>query len=222
MRDGGEEMLGMIELSQKIVQSGCALLLCTLFWSATAAQQQSAANSEVKPLDSKPSKVRIPDVEVVDQHGRKLHLYSDLIKDRIVVVNFFFTTCTLVCPPQGRSLAKVQERLGERLGKEVFFVSISKDPKTDTMDKLKRWAKEIGVGPGWTLVTGEEGVMEKVLWDLIGDRPGPSMHHPLIFIGNDRTGVWTTAGGLSNAERVVEVIDRIAESRQAVFPGYGP
>ena len=77
------------------------------------------------------------------------------------MVNFFFMTGTLVCPPQGRSLAKVQERLGERLGKEVFFVSISKDPKTDTVDKLKRWATAIGVGPGWTLVMGEEGVMER-------------------------------------------------------------
>ncbi len=218
-------MLGMNsyrELSSKIVGSGCALLLCTTFWSATSAQQQSTANSDAKRSEVKTSKVQIPDIEVLDHHGRKLHLYSDLFKDRVVVVNFFFTTCTLVCPPQGRALAEVQERLGKRLGKEVFFVSISKDPKTDTVGKLKQWAKEFRVGPGWTLVTGEEGVMEKVLWDLIGDRPGPSMHYPLIFVGNDRTGGWTTASGLSNAERIVEVIDRVAESRQSVFPTHEP
>ena len=106
-----------------------------------------------------------------------------------------------MCPPQGRAPAKLQEQLGGRLGKEVFFISISKDPERDTVDRLKRWAREYGVGPGWTLVTAEKGVIEKVLWELIGDRPGQGQHYPIVFIGNDRTGGWTTASGLSNAER---------------------
>ena len=182
----------------KIALRGSVLLLlvCPLSWSTALGQDEGG-------------RVQVPDVEVRDQHGRKLYLYSDLIKDRIVVVNFFFTTCTFVCPSQGRALAQLQERLGGRLGKEVFIVSISKDPRTDTVAKLKRWSKEFKVGPGWTLVTGEEAVMEKVLWQLVGERPGPSQHFPLLYVGNDRTGEWKSVGGLSAPERVIDIIEQI-------------
>ncbi len=191
------------ELISKIAaRCGLTLLLCTLFSSLAVGQQATAKSAR--------DRVQIPDVEVRDQNGRKLNLYSDLIKDRVVVVNFFFTTCTYVCPPQGRALAKLQERLGDRLGKEIFFISISKDPETDTVEKLKRWARAFGVGPGWTLVTGEKGVIEKVLWDLIGDLPGQGQHYPIVFIGNDQTGQWKSASGLSAPEKTIELIDQIA------------
>jgi protein SCO1 len=185
-----------------VARCGVAVLLCTLFSSLAVGQQAGA--------DSARNRVRIPDVEVRDQNGRKLNLYSDLIKDRIVVVNFFFTTCTSVCPPQARALAKLQKQLGGRLGTEVFFISISKDPERDTVESLKRWAMKYGVGPGWTLVTGEQSVIEKVLWELTGDRPGQGQHYPIVFIGNDQAGVWKSTSGLSSPEITIELIDRIA------------
>jgi cytochrome oxidase Cu insertion factor (SCO1/SenC/PrrC family) len=206
------------------------LLLCALSSPAALAQHQHAdehsaaeprtahaAPGPQVPARGGPGVIKvgdgsfeIPDAELLDQNGRKVRLYSDLIKGRVVVVSFFFTTCTFICPAQGRALAKLQERLAGRLGKEVFFVSISKDPKTDKPEQLKRWGEALGVGPGWTLVTGEEGMMRKLLWDLIGELPGPRQHYPIIFIGNDRTGVWTDAGGLSARERLIGIIDRIA------------
>ncbi len=77
------------------------------------------------------------DVELLDQDGRKVRFYSDMLKGKIVVVNAFFTTCTSVCPPMNRSMEKIQEALGDRLGKEVFLVSISVDPLTDTPPRIK-------------------------------------------------------------------------------------
>ncbi len=188
-------------LMSRIARVGSLLLVCTVSWSMVQGQSATPAIKD---------KVQIPDAEVRDQHGRKLHLYSDLIKDRIVVVNFFFTSCTFVCAPQGRALAKLQERLGTKMGKEVFFVSISKDPQVDTVDRLRRWAKEFGVKSGWTLVTGEPGTMEKVLWELFGERAGPGLHHPLLFVGNDKTGEWKTAASLSAPDKVIEIIDLIS------------
>jgi cytochrome oxidase Cu insertion factor (SCO1/SenC/PrrC family) len=207
-----------------------ALLLCALSTPAALAQHRHAeehrapepraaleAQSPQAPATGEPGVIKIgggrleiPDVEVLNQDGRKVRFYSDLIKGRVVVLSFFFTSCTFVCPAQGRALAKLQARLAGRLGKEVFIVSITKDPKTDTASNLKQWGEEFGVGPGWTLVTGEEGVMTKLLWDFSRERPGPSMHSPIVFIGNDRTGIWTDAGGLSAPERLVEIIDRVA------------
>jgi protein SCO1/2 len=155
-------------------------------------------------------RIEIPDVEVLDQDGRKVRFYSDLIKDKVVVISFFFTSCTFVCPPQARALAKLKSSLTERFGKEVFFISVSKDPEIDTPARLKTWGGQFGAGGGWTLVTGEQGVMKRLVWDFTGEGLGQQMHSPILLIGNDRTGVWTEAEGLSAPEEVVKEIDKVA------------
>lgn len=159
--------------------------------------------------------VSIPDVEVLDQNGRKMRFYTDLFKDRVVVVSFFFTSCSLMCPLQGQVLSKLSTALGEKLGKEVFFVSITKDPKVDTPKRLSIWAKGFNVGTGWTLVTGTETVMTKLLWDLIGEEPGPQLHNAVLLIGNDRTGVWEDAAGLSSPDKLIEVIERVSAEHRS-------
>ncbi|MET0646300.1 MAG: SCO family protein [Pyrinomonadaceae bacterium] len=166
-----------------------------------------------------PARVEIPNVKVSDQRGREVRLYSDLIRGRVVVISFFFTSCTLVCPMQGRALAKLQAQLGPRVGKDVFLISVSKDPQTDTPARLKRWGEEFGVGQGWTLVTGAEGVMKKLVWDFTGEPLGPQLHSPVVLIGNDRTGTWVEAEGLSPAEELIDIIDSISDP--AVASGVG-
>lgn len=155
-------------------------------------------------------KIEIPDVEVLDQNGRKVRFYSDLIKDKVVVVSFFFTSCTFVCPPQARALTKLRSSLADRFGREVFFISVSKDPETDTPERLKTWGGQFDAGGGWTLVTGEKGVMKQLIWDFTGEGLGQQMHSAILLIGNDRTGVWTEAEGLSASEEVVKEIDKVA------------
>lgn len=159
-----------------------------------------------------PARVEIHDVEVLDQDGRKVRFYSDLIKDKVVVLNFFFTSCTFVCLPQGRSLAKLKAGLAERFGREVFFVSVTRDPETDTPRQLKRWGAGVGAANGWTLVTGQKGVMTKLIADFTGDSLGTHMHSSVLFIGNDRTGVWMEAEGLAPADEILSVINRVAGS----------
>lgn len=186
------------------------ILIATCLLVAFAYSPSVIAAQEPGVITIGKAKYKIPDIAVVNQDGRKLRLYSDLIKNRVVVVSFFFTTCTLICPAQGQALAKLDEQLEGRLGEEVFFISISRDPQTDTVKNLKRWAKKFGVGPGWTLVTGEEEVMRKLLQDLASEGPAAESHPPVLFIGNDKTGAWTTASSLAPAERIVKLIDQIA------------
>lgn len=158
--------------------------------------------------------VAIPDVEVIDQSGRKVRFYTDLLKDRVVVVSFFFTSCGLMCPLQGQALAKLQTALGNKMGKEVFFISISKDPGTDTPQRLALWARKYEAKTGWTLVTGSENTMKQLLWSLIGEEPGPQLHNPVVLIGNDRTGVWEDAEGLSSPGKLIEVIERVSTAKR--------
>ncbi|HYP52946.1 MAG TPA: SCO family protein [Pyrinomonadaceae bacterium] len=95
------------------------------------------------------------DVELIDQDGKTVRFYSDLLKGKTVVVNAFFTTCASVCPPMNRNFEKIQEAFGDRVGKDVFLISISVDPATDTPPRLKEYAKKFNARAGWTFLTGK-------------------------------------------------------------------
>jgi cytochrome oxidase Cu insertion factor (SCO1/SenC/PrrC family) len=172
-------------------------------------QQKPAKPGRIEmPLMS----MEIPDILLLDQNGKQVRLYSDLVKDKIVLVHFFFTKCSDVCPMQGRALMKLKSRLGQRLGRDVFVISISRDPLNDTPEELSKWGKLFGVGPGWTLATGDLPVIKKLLWDLTGEDIGQIAHESQVLIGNDRTGVWTSTDGLLLTDELVKVIDEVSTS----------
>jgi cytochrome oxidase Cu insertion factor (SCO1/SenC/PrrC family) len=156
------------------------------------------------------AQIAIPDLRVIDQDGNRLRFYTDLMKGKVVVLSFFFTSCVDVCPMQGMALAKLQRRLGERAGKDVFFVSVSKDPVTDTPHRLKDWASKYRVGPGWRLVTGEEAMFRKLIRDFTGESLGGSNHLPVLLIGNDRTGRWIEAMTESGPDELIRLIDTLS------------
>src|ERR1051326_3473108 len=91
------------------------------------------------------------DVRLVTQNGDSVRLYSDLLKDKVVVINAFFGSCTGSCPKMAGVLAGLQERLGDHLGKDVFLLSFSVDPETDTPEKLKTYAENFRARPGWQI-----------------------------------------------------------------------
>ena len=98
--------------------------------------------------------MRLPNPVLVDQTGRSVRFYDDLVAGRTVVIQFFYTRCDGVCPAATATLLDVQAELGARLGRDVFFVSISIDPERDTDADLADYAAAHGVRAGWTLVTG--------------------------------------------------------------------
>lgn len=178
------------------------LLACGL----VGGQNQTAVTPLVE-LNIGSSKIKFPDLELRDQEGRKVHLYSDLMKDKVVVLSFFYTNCTFTCTMQGKTFSRLQTLLGERLGKSVVLISVSTDPAKDKPGELKAWAKRYNVQPGWTVVTGEEREMNKLLIPFTGSPAGAEMHQPVTFIGNDKTGAWTSADGVFSAEELLKVVD---------------
>jgi protein SCO1/2 len=152
-------------------------------------------------------KVPIPDLDVRDQDGRKIRFYSDLIKDKVVVLSFFYTSCTYSCTMQGKTFSKLQSLLGDRLGKSVFLISVTTDPAKDDPTQLKSWGKRYDVQAGWTLVTGKEAELNKLLLPFTGNRAGAGMHLPSTFIGNARTGLWTSAAGVFDPETLLNAVE---------------
>ncbi|HKI06286.1 MAG TPA: SCO family protein [Thermoanaerobaculia bacterium] len=152
----------------------------------------------------------IPDVPVLDQDGKAVRFYTDLVKDRVVAVNFVFTTCTTICPPMGANFAKLQKLLGDRAGRDVHLISVSVDPTTDTPERMKAWAQKFGAGPGWTLVTGDRAEITRLLKSLGVYTASISDHTPLVLLGNDGRHQWTRAYGLAPPATLAELIDGMA------------
>jgi cytochrome oxidase Cu insertion factor (SCO1/SenC/PrrC family) len=158
-------------------------------------------------------KMVIPDVEVLDQDGNSIHFYSDLIKGKTVAINFIFTNCTTICPPLAATFARVQKEMGDKVGRDVHFISISVDPLTDTPERLKAWGAKFKAGAGWTFVTGDKEEMDKLLNALGASVARREDHSPAVIVGNDLKGVWTRTYGLANPSQIVGLILKVMEGK---------
>src|ERR1700749_2855536 len=81
----------------------------------------------------------LPNLPVVDQGGRQLTFYDDLIKDKIVVIMFIYTSCTDICPITTARMTQIEDNLGDVLGRDIFIISLTVDPVNDTPEKLKAY-----------------------------------------------------------------------------------
>lgn len=172
--------------------------------------QAEAAAAPEKPAVEALGHLDIPDVPVIDQDGKAVRFYSDLVKDKVVAVNFVFTTCTTICPPMGANFAKLQKLLGDRSGRDVHLISVSVDPTTDTPERMKAWGEKFGAGPGWTLVTGDRAEITRLLKSLGVYTASIADHSPLVLLGNDARHQWTRAYGLAAPARLAELIGDMA------------
>ena len=153
------------------------------------------------------------DVELITQDGKKVRFYSDVLKNKIVVINTFFTTCKSICPPMNRNFEKIQEALGDRLGKDVFLISITVDPETDTPTRLKEYGQRFHARPGWTFLTGKKENVEWALYKLGQYVETKDEHNSIFIIGNEPKGLWKKAMGLAKAEELIKIVEDVIADR---------
>ncbi len=200
-------------------------LMCAAFTGATAQQPPAVTPKDPHAGHAKPDAGRsqqssaaqkyFTDVNLVDQNGRTLRFYSDLIKGKTIIANAFFTTCNGVCPPMNRNLEMVQEALGDRLGRDVFIISISVDPVTDTPARLKDYAKRFHAKSGWTFLTGQKESVQQALHKLGSFVEDKNDHTTIIIIGNEGTGLWKKAFGLAKADELIRLVREVADDKGA-------
>ena len=153
------------------------------------------------------------DVELINQDGQKVRFYSDVLKNKVVVINTFFTTCKSICPPMNRNFEKIQEALGDRLGKEAFLVSITVDPETDTPTRLKEYASRFHARPGWIFLTGKKDNVDWALYKLGQYVETKDDHNSIFIIGNEPKGLWKKAMGLAKAEELIKIVEDVIADR---------
>jgi protein SCO1 len=148
------------------------------------------------------------DVSLVDQNGRPVSLYRDLLQGRVVVINAFFTTCKDSCPVMARNFAALQTLLGDKLGKQVFLLSFTVDPENDTPARLKAYAESFKAKPGWTFLTGKKENVDWALYKLGQYVEQKQDHLNLFVIGNEKQNYWTKIIGIQGPEKVMEAVRR--------------
>src|ERR671932_2027471 len=129
-----------------------------------------------------------PNVPLVTQDGTPVRFYDDLIKGKAVAINLMYTSCKDECPLETARLVQVQRILGDRVGKDLFFYSITIDPRIDTPEVLREYADKFHVGPGWLFLTGEENDIRLIArkfglpYDL--DATSADGHGPMLMLGD--------------------------------------
>jgi protein SCO1/2 len=151
-----------------------------------------------------------PNISLVSHEGKSVRFFDDLIEDKVVVINFIFTSCTDACPMDTARLVQVQHILGDRVGRDIFMYSITVDPEHDTPEVLAEYAKRFRAGPGWWFLTGDEAdilLLRKKLGLYIAGLDKESKDHNMSFlIGNQRTGQWMKRSPMDNPYFIADQI----------------
>lgn len=143
-----------------------------------------------------------PNTELITHEGKTVKFFDDLIKNKIVAINFIYTSCPDVCPLETAQLTRVQNIMGDRVGKDVHFYSISIDPEHDTPAVLADYRQRFGAK--WTFLTGDKqqviGLRRKLGLYVEGADSGPNKnnHNVSMIIGNQKTGRWMTRSPFEN------------------------
>lgn len=149
-----------------------------------------------------------PNVPLTTQDGEKVRFFDDLIEDKVVVINFIYTSCPDTCPLETAQLVRVQNIMGDRVGKDVFFYSISIDPETDTPEVLREYKKRFKAN--WTFLTGEKSdiiELRKKLGLYIAEiQDGSNNHNVNMIIGNQKTGRWMKRSPFENPHMLADQI----------------
>ena len=159
----------------------------------------------------------LPNVELVTHQGKTVHFYDDLVKDKVVVINFIYAHCEKVCPPITAHLRRAQKILQGRIGKDIFMYSITLKPAEDTPQQLAHYAEMFHVGPGWLFLTGRPDQVELLRKSLgfkyrdpaeDGDKTN---HIGMVRIGNEPMMRWSACEGLARPEWIAKEIRNEAD-----------
>ena len=172
------------------------LMVIVAAWLVAAAPQAFAGrqvNAAIEPqtdaLRDEKARSFFTDLTVITHEGEELRFYSDLLKDKLVVISFFYTNCQTAQPALVTSF-KLQKRLRNRLGQDILLLTISVDPENDTLEVIREYAKKFNPQKGWLFLTGSEKNMDVINRKLGNTIALPEGHLRLFLLGNLKTGHW--------------------------------
>ena len=188
-----------------------ALPFAGLLVTRTKAQESKLVRANTSARDQI-RKRHFPNVVLTTHEGKKVRFYDDLIKDKIVVINFMYVKCDGICSGITANLVRLQKLLGSRLGRDIFMYSFTLKPEQDSPEVLRKYAKAYRAKKGWTFLTGTPEDMELLRRKLGFTDPDPKLdadksnHIGNVRYGNEALQLWGSCPGLSKASWMAESI----------------
>ena len=184
---------------------------------ATASAAARTPNDSHQPTVSELARERIqrlhlPNVPLVTHEGKRVMFYDDLVKNKIVTLNFFYSRCDEICPTVTANLAKVQKMLGADVGTKIFMYSFTLKPEEDTVEEIRRFRDTFHAKPGWTFLTGEPEFLETIRRGIGFSYPDPAIdkdktqHIGNVRYGNEPLMLWGACPGMARPRFVAESI----------------
>jgi protein SCO1/2 len=168
-----------------------------------------------------------PNIVLRTQDDKEVRFYDDLVKDKVVTINFFYAKCDEICPVVMANLARVQKLLGERMGRDVFMNSITLKAVDDSPGVLKHHAEMYGARPGWSFLTGKAEDIELLRRSLGFTNPDPrvdkdvTQHIGNVRYGNEPLMLWAACPGMARPEWIAESISWVIRPESQTAPSKG-
>jgi len=196
---------------------------------AGRAAVSTEAPAQTPPLDGEAPRAErmrryFPNLPLQTHDGRSVRFYDDLVKGKKVLINFTFTSCTGTCPRTSANLSRVQDLLGDRIGRDIFIISLSIDPEHDTPAVLKEYAGNFNARPGWTFATGRIDDINTIRRRLgLYDSADITQHMGLLTFGNEPEGRWGATPALDAPKNILYfVLRRVDPFKYTVWPTRTP
>jgi protein SCO1/2 len=159
----------------------------------------------------------LPNLSMITHEGKRVLFYDDLVKDKVVTLNFFYANCDEICPLVTANLVKVQKLLGDQVGRDIHMYSFTLKPEEDSVDVIRNYRKKFGAG--WTFFTAAPKDMEKLRVAIGFTYPDPAIdkdttqHIGNVRYGNEPLMYWSACPGMAHAEFVAETWQWIIHPR---------
>lgn len=196
-----------------------SIILCAFLLLSLVATPLSAAPGPAQPpmpgaKDSDATRRNyFTDLKVITNEGREVRFYSDLLKDKVVLISFFYLDCGTVCPLQNKVLAELQNMLGDRLGKDVLILSLTVDPARDNPGLINTYGRAWNAKPGRLFLTGSKINVDWINYKLGGYVEDPTTHKTTYLLGNVKTGHWMTVRPDTKARVLADNLLKLAEEK---------
>ena len=102
---------------------------------------------------SHPAIGEVQSFSFINQDGKPIN--ESVFKDKVVAVEYFFTTCTGICPRMNNNMRSVYDEFRDE--QDFLILSHTSDPATDSAAQLKKYADSMGVDTNrWMFLTGRK------------------------------------------------------------------
>ena len=200
-----------------LLLAGAAAMLLGAWW---LAQREAARPGETDIPTTRPTsdevpawRGRFPNVPLVTQEGRKVRFYDDLLRGRLVTLNFFYIECEGTCPGVTSTLVQVGGEMAGTLSRELRFLCSSLAPDRDTPERLREYARRYKAGPEMVFLTGRPEDIDLVRRSMGFSHPEDprrdadrTRHAALLRVGNVPDQWWAECPSSTPADQLVRML----------------